>query len=77
MMCFLLMVRKCYRPVPYHNWDHAFSVAHASYVMMTKTEAFEEQEVRARVPGGRCYFVEELASKASCARHEKSSVTFA
>ena len=45
IMCFFLMVRKCYRPVPYHNWDHAFSVAHASYAMMTKTGIFEEQEV--------------------------------
>ena len=30
---FLLMVRKGYRDPPYHNWDHAFSVMHHSYLL--------------------------------------------
>lgn len=30
---FVLMVRKGYRDPPYHNWVHAFSVAHFCYVM--------------------------------------------
>ncbi|KAI0213878.1 putative 3',5'-cyclic phosphodiesterase pde-5 [Lamellibrachia satsuma] len=38
---FTLTVRKNYRPVPYHNWAHAFSVAHAVYtVLMTSTHKF-------------------------------------
>lgn len=31
---FLLLVQKGYRNTPYHNWHHAFSVAHFSYVCM-------------------------------------------
>ena len=50
-MRFLLTVRKCYRPVPYHNWNHAFSVAHASYVIMSQsTDVFTESEVRNSTP---------------------------
>ncbi|KAL5022127.1 hypothetical protein ScPMuIL_001282 [Solemya velum] len=31
---FTLTVRKNYRPVPYHNWDHAFSVANTMYTII-------------------------------------------
>jgi cGMP-dependent 3',5'-cyclic phosphodiesterase len=31
---FLLMVQKGYREVPYHNFSHAFSVAHFCYLML-------------------------------------------
>eukprot|EP00057_Strongylocentrotus_purpuratus_P010920 XP_011665394.1 PREDICTED: probable 3',5'-cyclic phosphodiesterase pde-5 [Strongylocentrotus purpuratus] len=31
---FILTVRKNYRRVPYHNWTHAFSVAHSVYTMI-------------------------------------------
>lgn len=30
---FVLMVKKGYRDPPYHNWMHAFSVAHFSYTL--------------------------------------------
>lgn len=30
---FLLMVRKGYRNPPYHNWIHAFTVAHFCYLL--------------------------------------------
>ena len=30
---FLLMVRKGYRNPPYHNWSHAFTVAHFCYLL--------------------------------------------
>ncbi|CAD5215262.1 unnamed protein product [Bursaphelenchus okinawaensis] len=30
---FLLMVQKGYRDVPYHNWSHAFAVAHFCYLL--------------------------------------------
>lgn len=42
---FTLTVRKNYRTVPYHNWDHAFSVAHAMYtVIKTSKHQFTPQE---------------------------------
>ncbi|XP_022644193.1 cGMP-dependent 3',5'-cyclic phosphodiesterase-like isoform X3 [Varroa destructor] len=31
---FVLMVRKGYRDPPYHNWTHAFAVAHYSYLLI-------------------------------------------
>lgn len=31
---FTLTVRKNYRNVPYHNWTHAFSVAHAMFTVL-------------------------------------------
>ncbi|KAL4235697.1 hypothetical protein ACF0H5_004090 [Mactra antiquata] len=42
---FTLTVRKNYRNVPYHNWDHAFSVAHAMFtVIKTTKHRFTPQE---------------------------------
>ncbi|CAF3850878.1 unnamed protein product [Rotaria sp. Silwood2] len=35
---FILTVRKNYRNVPYHNWSHAFSVAHAIYTVIKETK---------------------------------------
>ncbi|CAF3387702.1 unnamed protein product [Rotaria socialis] len=35
---FTLTVRKNYRNVPYHNWSHAFSVAHAIYTVIKETK---------------------------------------
>lgn len=28
------MVQKSYRDVPYHNWSHAFAVAHFCYLIL-------------------------------------------
>ncbi|CRK94393.1 CLUMA_CG007900, isoform A [Clunio marinus] len=38
---FLLLVQKGYRNTPYHNWFHAFSVAHFSYVCMKNLRLME------------------------------------
>ncbi|XP_064626928.1 probable 3',5'-cyclic phosphodiesterase pde-5 isoform X4 [Lineus longissimus] len=38
LMRFTLTVRKNYRNVPYHNWAHAFSVAHAMFTVIKTTE---------------------------------------
>ena len=44
---FVLTVRKNYRNVPYHNWSHAFSVAHAMYTMIKQTKhKFTPNQVR-------------------------------
>lgn len=38
---FLLLVQKGYRCMPYHNWHHAFSVAHFSYACMKNLRLIE------------------------------------
>ncbi|CAE1170954.1 PDE2A [Acanthosepion pharaonis] len=38
---FILMVKKGYRNPPYHNWIHAFSVAHFAYVMAKNARLHE------------------------------------
>lgn len=38
MIRFTLTVRKNYRNVPYHNWAHAFSVAHAMFTVIKTSE---------------------------------------
>ncbi|XP_043476114.1 cGMP-dependent 3',5'-cyclic phosphodiesterase-like isoform X3 [Leptopilina heterotoma] len=35
---FILYVKKGYRDAPYHNWVHAFSVAHFAYLMIKNLE---------------------------------------
>lgn len=38
------MVKKGYRNPPYHNWIHAFSVAHFAYVMAKNARLHEYLE---------------------------------
>ncbi|XP_066923302.1 cGMP-dependent 3',5'-cyclic phosphodiesterase-like [Clytia hemisphaerica] len=38
---FILTVRRGYRDVPYHNWTHAWTVAHFSYTLLKKTNALD------------------------------------
>jgi cGMP-dependent 3',5'-cyclic phosphodiesterase len=40
---FILMVQKGYRKTPYHNWAHAFSVAHFSYCCMKRLQLMENE----------------------------------
>ncbi|XP_053697304.1 cGMP-dependent 3',5'-cyclic phosphodiesterase-like [Sabethes cyaneus] len=39
---FILMVQKGYRDTPYHNWWHAFSVAHFAYALMMNLQLIEK-----------------------------------
>lgn len=39
---FLLLVQRGYRQMPYHNWSHAFSVAHFSYACMKNLKLIEK-----------------------------------
>ncbi|XP_063234184.1 cGMP-dependent 3',5'-cyclic phosphodiesterase-like [Bacillus rossius redtenbacheri] len=39
---FILFVKKGYRDVPYHNWMHAFSVAHFAYISIKNLELIED-----------------------------------
>ena len=44
---FVLTVKKNYRDVPYHNWTHAFAVAHSMYlVIRSGNDRFTALEVR-------------------------------
>lgn len=36
MMKFILTVRKSYRDIPYHNFEHAFNVCHCMYVTLKR-----------------------------------------
>lgn len=46
MVRFTMTVRKNYRPIPYHNWDHGFSVAHSMYYLLTAgNHSFSNLEV--------------------------------
>lgn len=39
---FILYVKKGYRDAPYHNWMHAFSVAHFAYLLMKNLKLVED-----------------------------------
>lgn len=42
MARFLLLVQKGYRDMPYHNWTHAFSVAHFGYSLIKNLQLIEK-----------------------------------
>lgn len=47
LMKFILTVRKCYRPNPYHNWEHAFNVAHCMYnILLRNKSIFNDIEIK-------------------------------
>ncbi|XP_062608258.1 cAMP and cAMP-inhibited cGMP 3',5'-cyclic phosphodiesterase 10A-like [Saccostrea cucullata] len=53
---FILTVRKNYRPVTYHNWEHGFHVAHALWQMIKANEdIFTKFEKMALIIGGICH----------------------
>ncbi|KAH7687914.1 Protein PDE-5, partial [Aphelenchoides avenae] len=45
LLRFVLTVRKNYRKVPYHNWTHGWTVAHAMFVFLRQTNIFKPHEV--------------------------------
>ncbi|XP_046854037.1 cGMP-dependent 3',5'-cyclic phosphodiesterase-like isoform X2 [Xenia sp. Carnegie-2017] len=45
---FVLMVKKGYRDLPYHNWTHAFTVSHFCYLLLKylkKIDCFSDLEI--------------------------------
>ncbi|XP_030758996.1 cGMP-dependent 3',5'-cyclic phosphodiesterase-like isoform X2 [Sitophilus oryzae] len=58
---FILYVRKGYREVPYHNWQHAFSVAHFAYLALKNFQLIEK---------GYLSQLEALAYFVSCLCHD-------
>ncbi|KAK3748923.1 hypothetical protein QZH41_019879, partial [Actinostola sp. cb2023] len=55
---FTLMVRKSYRQIAYHNWAHAFSVAHSIYILLRKDESFSPLEKLFLYIAGICHDVD-------------------
>ena len=50
LLRFSLTVSRNYRSVPYHNWDHAFSVGHCMYAIIKGApQHFTEIEVSVRM----------------------------
>lgn len=44
---FLLIVQKGYRDtIPYHNWTHAFSVAHFAYTLLMNLNLMQREILR-------------------------------
>ncbi|VDK68074.1 unnamed protein product [Litomosoides sigmodontis] len=61
LACFLLMVQKGYRDVPYHNWSHAFAVAHFTYLLLrteTAHNALNELESLALFVASLCHDID-------------------
>ncbi|VDM08026.1 unnamed protein product [Wuchereria bancrofti] len=61
LACFLLMVQKGYRDVPYHNWSHAFAVAHFTYLLLrteTAHNALDELESFALFVASLCHDID-------------------
>lgn len=53
---FILTVRKNYRSVTYHNWEHGFHVAHALWLMIkANDDIFTKFEKMALIIGGICH----------------------
>ncbi|KAH0998645.1 hypothetical protein HUJ05_009626, partial [Dendroctonus ponderosae] len=53
---FILTVRKCYRPNPYHNWEHAFNVAHCMYnILLRNKSLFTNVEIKALIIACVCH----------------------
>ncbi|KZS09939.1 putative cAMP and cAMP-inhibited cGMP 3',5'-cyclic phosphodiesterase 10A [Daphnia magna] len=60
---FVLMVRKGYRDPPYHNWMHAFSVFHFSYLLikrlrLVQQDYFTDLEALALLVSSLCHDVD-------------------
>lgn len=58
---FVLMVKEGYRNPPYHNWDHAFSVAHHAYSLAKNLDfenVFGDLEALALLTGSLCHDID-------------------
>ncbi|KAH3831148.1 hypothetical protein DPMN_104410 [Dreissena polymorpha] len=56
---FILTVRKNYRPVQYHNWEHGFHVGHSLWQMIRKCKfQFTNLEKMALIIGGVCHDID-------------------
>ncbi|XP_044258943.1 cAMP and cAMP-inhibited cGMP 3',5'-cyclic phosphodiesterase 10A-like [Tribolium madens] len=59
MKKFILTVRKFYRDLPYHNFEHAFSVCHCMYLVLKRNlEQFSKLEVKALLIASLCHDID-------------------
>ncbi|XP_071801012.1 cAMP and cAMP-inhibited cGMP 3',5'-cyclic phosphodiesterase 10A-like [Asterias amurensis] len=59
---FLLTVKKWYRPNPFHNFPHAFNVAHCMYALLIKTpRVFTNLECQAMFVAAICHDIDHRA----------------
>lgn len=40
-----MSVQQGYGPLPYHNWNHAVSVAHFAYLLVRKLKLIEQEHL--------------------------------
>uniref|UniRef100_A0A0N4ZF26 Phosphodiesterase n=1 Tax=Parastrongyloides trichosuri TaxID=131310 RepID=A0A0N4ZF26_PARTI len=52
---FTLTVRKNYRKVPYHNWQHGFTVAQSLFILLNSTNIFKPHEALAMYIAAICH----------------------
>ncbi|CAH1173827.1 unnamed protein product [Phaedon cochleariae] len=56
MMQFILTVRKCYRGNPYHNFEHAFNVAHCMFnILRRNMKKFNQIEIKSLLIAALCH----------------------
>ncbi|CAD5124731.1 DgyrCDS13001 [Dimorphilus gyrociliatus] len=72
---FVLMVRKGYRDPPYHNWVHAFSVAHFCYVMYKNfglSNYMDDLDCLALTVAGLCHDIDHRGTTNAYQKHFKT-----
>ncbi|KAJ8952651.1 hypothetical protein NQ318_020966 [Aromia moschata] len=56
MMEFILMVKKCYRNNPYHNFEHAFNVTHCMFnILQRNRDIFIDLEYKSLLISALCH----------------------
>ncbi|KAJ8978479.1 hypothetical protein NQ317_018732 [Molorchus minor] len=56
IMEFILMVKKCYRNNPYHNFEHAFNVTHCMFnILLRNNEIFTDLEIKSLIIAALCH----------------------
>lgn len=70
---FVLTVKKNYRDVPYHNWTHAFAVAHSMYlVIRSGNEKFTALEALAMFFASLCHDLDHRGRTNSWMKNEQT-----
>uniref|UniRef100_A0A915DRA4 PDEase domain-containing protein n=1 Tax=Ditylenchus dipsaci TaxID=166011 RepID=A0A915DRA4_9BILA len=62
---FILTVRKNYRKVPYHNWTHGWTVAHAMFVFLLRDKEFRPLEKLGLFVAAICHDLDHRAKDAT------------
>ena len=76
---FVLMVKRGYRDPPYHNWSHAFSVAHFAYLCVKNLKLEEDSlltnlEILAFVVASLCHDIDHRGTNNSFQMQSQSTL---